>query len=237
MSALSLVMPIYCPPGGEDVVHRCLDSIEKNTDGVCRFDERIVVLNGLPFYDNWQMEGRLRDFATRLGIVREPLGFTKAFNIGLRRATGDVVQLNHDAVVPPGWLDTLVADQDRTGGVMCCDDQHLRIGPGIHKDRAWGACFYLPRAVIDKVGPWDENLNYRYSDQDYWIRCKKAGFDVSVTGNVVLEHVNSHAFKHQLRQDGIAEAVERERLEITRKHGAAGLEKWLRKQGQEAKRC
>lgn len=230
---LSLVMPIYVPPGGEDVVYRCLDSIEKNTNGVCRFDERIVVINSMSTDD---LRARIWCFTTenedRQRLWRwfpEPIGFTKAFNIGLQMATGDVVQLNHDAIVPPGWLDQLVIDADRINGVVCCSDQHLRLPPGIHKDRGWGACFYLPRRVLDAVGPWDaEAFNYRYCDQDYWIRCKKAGFDVAVTGNVVLDHVNSHAFKHQLRQNGIAQAVAEEKREMIRRHGASDLASWLK---------
>lgn len=223
---LSLVMPVYVPPGGEAVVERCLNSVLANTDGISRFDERVVVVNGeCPA----PLRYGLNAFASNLIWFPEPLGFTKAFNEGLKIATGDVIQLNSDTVVPKGWLDTLVRDSDIAGGVMCCDDNKRKMGPGIHKDRAWGACFYLPRKVIDKVGLWDETLNYRYSDQDYWIRCRKAGFDVSVTGNVQVEHVNSHAISHQMKDPAIVAAVQEERAEMHRRYGRAYFEKWLRR--------
>jgi hypothetical protein len=225
-------MPIYVPPGGEAVVHRCLDSLEADADGLCKFGERVVVANGFnPIEFRCRLADRLVSFFTQSHASVKPLGFTKAFNIGLYLVQGDVVQLNSDTVVPKGWLDTLVRDADMAGGVMCCDDNHLNIGPGIHKDRAWGACFYLPRRVIDKVGLWDETLNWRYSDQDYWIRCHQAGFKVGVTGNVKIEHVNSHAFKHQMRDPAISEAVNEERREMISRYGEASFERWVKKSG------
>ena len=48
----------------------------------------------------------------RVRLIRNPrnLGFAASVNIGLRAAAGhDVVLLNSDTMVPPGWLDELCA--------------------------------------------------------------------------------------------------------------------------------
>lgn len=50
-------------------------------------------------------------------------------------------------------------------------------------------CLYIPRMVLDAVGPLDEGFpGYGYEDTDYCLRARRAGFSCGVSGRVVIEH-------------------------------------------------
>ncbi len=50
------------------------------------------------------------------------------------------------------------------------------------------ACVYIKRAVIDAIGPLDEDYFSYYEDTDYCLKAKKAGFRVFCCGSVTVKH-------------------------------------------------
>lgn len=60
---------------------------------------------------------------------------------------------------------------------------------GVHDvDYAIAACWLMPRAVVDRVGPLDEAIFYAPEDVDYCIRVWAAGFRVLYDGDAVAIH-------------------------------------------------
>jgi GT2 family glycosyltransferase len=51
-----------------------------------------------------------------------------------------------------------------------------------------GACMYLRRDVIDRVGGLDERYFSYYEDTDYCLRAREAGYRIVVDGHVTLTH-------------------------------------------------
>lgn len=104
----SIVLPTYnhC----EDLLKPCLESITKYTD---KETEVIVVANGCT--DNTlEYLHSLTDINLRVIWVDEPLGYTKATNLGIKQAQGEyIVLLNNDTVLLPQpvnyWLELLNA--------------------------------------------------------------------------------------------------------------------------------
>lgn len=118
---VTVIVPIYNAP---DSLHRCLDSLVRNTppevhllliDDASADPAVQVVLDPYLGFPN-------------LELVRndENLGFTRTVNRGLRRALeGDVVLLNADTVVTPGWIRRLrvaAAESPLVGTVTAMSD-------------------------------------------------------------------------------------------------------------------
>ena len=110
---VSIVIPVH---GKADLTRRCLASVA--ADGSTIPYEVVVVDDDSPDDTAAMLEkvGNVR-------VVRNAvnLGFTRACNAGIARASGEyLVLLNNDTEVAPGWLEALVAtaDSDPCVGVV-----------------------------------------------------------------------------------------------------------------------
>ena len=81
----------------------------------------------------------------------------------------------------------------------------------------------MDRATFTRVGYLDELINYRFHDQDYSIRVKKAGLPVRRTGKVVVQHENSATYKKMNRNEDPAEAEI-----MMERHGAKTFGDWIK---------
>jgi len=78
-------------------------------------------------------------------------------------------------------------------------DHRFRFKPGNYPPAAilqpalavTGACMYIRRGLIDKIGLFDENYAMAYEDVDYCLRCWQAERPVLYAGSAVLEHGES----------------------------------------------
>jgi glycosyltransferase involved in cell wall biosynthesis/GT2 family glycosyltransferase len=173
----------------------------------------------LVLVDNGSRDGTLAFFhevRDRLGpdvvqVIKndENRGYAIAANQAIRATRGrDIVLLNNDARVRPGWLDALletsrsqadvgmvtakVLNEDLTvqsaGGILHSPDGSFTI-PGQGEDRlaptvtgrrevenAGGPCLLLTRALIEKVGAFDEAYSPAYfEDSDLCLRAREKG--------------------------------------------------------------
>ena len=101
--SVDVVIPVY---GGYDLTLACLASV---LDGLPDWARVVVVDARAP---DPRLSSKLVELAqsTSIRLIRQPVngGFPKAANAGMRHdLTRDVVLLNSDTLVPPGWLPTL----------------------------------------------------------------------------------------------------------------------------------
>lgn len=61
----------------------------------------------------------------------------------------------------------------------------------IPSDFATGCCMYIPRAVIESIGYFDEKYFLYYEDVDYSVRARRAGFSVWYDPSVHMWHKNA----------------------------------------------
>src|ERR1044071_10297781 len=103
MTRVSLVIPLY---NQVEYTRRCVESLARCTEQPY---ELILV-------DNGSTDGTGEFLASvKATVIRNAvnLGCAKAWNQGVRAATGDVIGiLNNDIVVTPGWLGRLPAFMD-----------------------------------------------------------------------------------------------------------------------------
>jgi O-antigen biosynthesis protein len=100
--AVSVVMVTY---GGWDLTRRTLESVATHTETPAE----VVIVDNPAGED---VAGRLRDEVHGAEVVLNDrnVGFGPAANLGVERARGTYVAfLNTDALVRPGWVETLVA--------------------------------------------------------------------------------------------------------------------------------
>jgi GT2 family glycosyltransferase len=103
---VDVIVPVY---NAHDAVARCLQSALANTTGP---EVRLVLADDAS--PDPRIPPLLASFAARdprVVVVRRPhnLGFVRNCNQAMREAPGDVVLLNSDTEVPPGWLERLRA--------------------------------------------------------------------------------------------------------------------------------
>src|SRR5262249_46736689 len=133
------------------------------------------------------------------------LGFAAANNQGLAIATGtNLVLLNNDTIVPPGWLDRLIRHLDdpavglvgpvtnRTGNEAQIETSYRTFGEFLQlaADRARSHagdrsdipmltmfCLALRREAFERLGPLDERYEVgMFEDDDFSLRARAAGF-------------------------------------------------------------
>jgi len=99
---VDIVVPIFNAP---DSLRRCLDALERNTDTPAH----LVLIDDAS--TDPEIESILGRYADRpnVEVIRNAtnLGFTKSVNRGLQATQNDVIILNSDVEVVPGWLDRM----------------------------------------------------------------------------------------------------------------------------------
>lgn len=181
----SIVIPTYnhC----DDLLKPCIDSIVKYTD--MTNVEVIIVANGCT--DNTrEYVDSLPEDTFRIIWSDQPLGYTKATNLGIKIAQGEyVVLLNNDTLILESpqnfWLQLLeqpFVEKKTTGltGPLQLFDRYANSNVLIF------FCVMIKREVFEKIGLLDEIFTPGGGeDIDFTVRANQAGYDaVCVTESV-----------------------------------------------------
>jgi GT2 family glycosyltransferase len=194
----------------------CLTSIIENTEYPNY--ELIVVDNGSTDGTVEELQRLARDIPqVRVVLNDHNAGFGPANNQGLAAATGDIfVLLNNDTVVPRGWLTRLARHLDNPalgllgpGTNRTCNEAQIDVEYqtyGEYQTVARGLterhegerhpirmpmmfCLAFRRDTYDRLGPIDERYEVgMFEDEDYALRAKAAGLEVSWTPEVYIHH-------------------------------------------------
>ncbi|MEN9799820.1 MAG: hypothetical protein RL653_3517 [Pseudomonadota bacterium] len=151
------------------------------------------------------------------------LGFVRTANRGLSLSRGDVVLLNSDTRVTPGWLDELAAVaglSERVAAVvplsnnatLCavpefCGDarpeevpvEALRLQeaePRVTElPTGVGFCLYLARRALELLGPLDPAYGRGYHEENDWCaRARGRGLSILRANRALVYHVGSVSF-------------------------------------------
>jgi GT2 family glycosyltransferase len=208
--------------GGLPFTRLCLESVLAHTGG--RDFELIVVDNGsddgTPDYLA-KLAGR--DARVRILLNGRNLGFAPACNLGLGIAGGEnLVLLNNDTMVPPGWLGGLLPHLENPGvGLVGPVTNRIGNEAEVPTDyRTWGEfldlagrraeehrgewlevrtpamfCLAMRRQTYLRLGPLDERYEVGLlEDDDYSDRARQAGYQLRCVEDVLVHHFGEASF-------------------------------------------
>jgi GT2 family glycosyltransferase len=133
---------IVCVHNALEDTRRCLESVQANTSQPYRL---MVVDDGSSADTQAYLRRHASQYAALLSRNEQALGYTRAANQGLRLASDApyVVLLNSDTIVPPGWLDRLLAcaESDTAIGMVgpFSNTASWQSIPEIERDGDWAA--------------------------------------------------------------------------------------------------
>ena len=194
--------------------------------------ESILAHTTTPFelvcVDNGSTDGTADYFQTLAGARvianADNRGFPAAANQGIRAARGEqILLLNNDTIVTPGWLDRMLSafDQDPQIGLVgpcsnyCSGPQEIAVPyekvdqiipfaqdwarvnarQVFDLDRLVGFCLLFRREVIDRIGFLDERFGIgNFEDDDFCRRAIAAGFRTVVAADTFVHHFGSRTF-------------------------------------------
>lgn len=210
-------------------LERCLGSITKNTHQ----DYELIVVDNHSTDDSGSFLSTIRN--ARLKVIQNPtnLGFAKACNQGLEIASGKIlVTMNPDLIVPPNWLSRLVFHLTSNPKTLVVGPKSMGIGgkqwagplafssrltaadrkfSGVYHRESMRAKFLIgclllfDRRLIEKIGYFDENLPLGADDFDLSLRARKAGYDLRIACDLLVEHTVHASFQR-------SDPIENERL-------------------------
>ncbi|MFM9635996.1 glycosyltransferase family 2 protein [Streptomyces turgidiscabies] len=176
----------------------CVDSIAPQVDTVFILDNQSAPPIAT---DRWPVKlGTGWVVAKR--VEMDPPNISRLWNIGIRAADHDaycrsvrewdVVVLNSDVVVSPGWVDALSAAMRATAAVLAYPDQsggqqqilHTRAEPVDLAKRITGYAFMLRGESELRL---DDSMAWWYSDDDLDWRARQQGGALLVPG-LAVEH-------------------------------------------------
>ncbi len=194
-----------------DLFCRAVDSLKPDHNNY----ELIVVENGSD-------EIRLTEGGTRVH-TEKPLGYAEAVNLGLKVSSGDrIMILNSDAEVQNhDWQHTL----DRL--FDSCYDIGLAIpllknkGEPRFSEQMVGACWCLKKRVYEEVGDLSTEYGLGYfEDTDYFMRVKKAGFQIKPCSEVKVKHEGRSTYEEVFDESELKENFEENFNKFSENYGS-----------------
>lgn len=173
------------------------DKYEKAYTSIGPFVHEVIVI------ENGSKELKQSD---TIAWFKEPIGYAKAVNVGLAKATGDfVLILNSDAVIDTwDWVSRLTMRflSDEKIGVII---PYLKNdGEPNHTAQIVGPCWALRREVLDKVGHLSVEYGAGYfDDNDYFMMTQVASYKVVSEEGVKVTHAGQSTFKVLYTEDEI----------------------------------
>ena len=202
----------------------CLDSIRMHTE---KESYEIIVV------DNNSTDGT-RDWLSvqpdiKLLLNDKNEGFPRGCNMGIALASpgSDILLLNNDTIVTPGWLANLqkcLYSDEKTGaaGAVCNHNENLQgvdfyydslekmeelaQANNISDSSRWeekifliGFCILIKREVLDKIGQLDETYSPGYvEDNDFSLRIISAGYRLMLCHDCFIHHYLGTGFRKDL---------------------------------------
>lgn len=205
---------------------QCIDTLRMNTESGTY---RLILV------DNGSDDGVGEYFDTIEGAVVVHAGANRGFaggvNLGLAEASGHVLLLNNDTLVPRGWLPRLCDALERddavgmvgpmsnyVSGLQLIPDLDFtaqdeidaygdrlyaeQCGQYVTTNRLVGFCMLIRDSAFSAVGLFDERFGIgNYEDDDYGLRVQHAGYELRIASDCFVFHFGSRTFAGMGIQD------------------------------------
>ena len=175
---VSIVIPTY---NNHKVLKDCIESLLGNTDFNGMDDKEVIICaNGC--VDETKQYLTTLPLFVRIAWDDKPVGFVRAINNGLHKATGEyIVLLNDDVIIlNESWLPLLLDpfNNNPKCGIAGPAKWFYQIGDTIYPQIAFW-CGMFKRSLLNKVGYLDDIFNPgNGEDIDFCVKIHKLGLDI-----------------------------------------------------------
>lgn len=190
--------------GRTDELARFLDALAGQSDA----NVRVILVDQ---NEDARLDAVIAARPLQIERIRGPLGLSRARNAGLTLLSADLVAFpDDDCVYPPGLLarvaERLDAEPALAGVTGRPEDAHGRTaaswkddGAILTDDNLWNRAIsftiFVRRDVVDKVGPFDEELGLGAGtpwssgeEIDYLVRAVRSGARIEYDPSLIVEH-------------------------------------------------
>jgi len=201
------VSVVVCTWNRATYLRRCLDSLIHQT----LQSKELIVVNG-PSTDKTSQV--IRDYPVTMVQQGDRKGLSEARNLGIARATGDVIAfIDDDAIADPRWIENIESgySNPKFGGVagtvigpnevisvpgLFLVDQYgdyrfiaPEAGAGREALRICNGCnMSFRKSVLQLVGGFDPFYRYYHDEADLCVRIQRAGFLIDFCPKAVVRH-------------------------------------------------
>lgn len=207
------------------VIKTCIDTLIANTTPPFE----IIIVDNYSCDGSIEYLQKLKKPNVRVIFNQSNLGFTKACNQGIISAEGELLAtMNPDVFVPDGWLERMTWHLRINPQTLIVGPKGIGIGgpqsPGLlcyssklaAADRKFAAvyrrqseatkfligCLILfDRRLIDRIGFFDEKMPLGADDFDLSLRVRKAGYQLRVARDLLVQHLVHVSFKRSNPSD------------------------------------
>ncbi|MCM8790562.1 MAG: glycosyltransferase family 2 protein [Candidatus Omnitrophica bacterium] len=213
-----------------EATKECIDSILKNTNTPFRF---VIIDNGSDLKTSSFLDALASVPHLDIKVLRNSanLGFVKAANQGLAASDSPYICLmNNDTIATSGWLEEMLSVLDSKEDIGIVNPSSNTSGQFPPKglviesfalslkslkgqvqelNVARGFCMLMKRAVLEKVGLFDEDYNIGYFEEtDFSKRAQEAGFTIVRAKASYVYHKEGISFKELDRRESLFKANE-----------------------------
>lgn len=184
----SVIIPCYfLDESYITMTEKCVQSLKDTTDDL----EIIIIDDGSPISPK-PIDGTKYFGRTING------GYTSAVNLGLYRATGDVLIIaNNDITFLPGWYEALMKPIEMgydISTIRTTDCDGWETEDKITDDDKFGSLFAMKREVYDLLGGFSKRFRGYFADLDYRRRALNAGLKIGKNHNGLVEHIGKKTY-------------------------------------------
>jgi len=153
-------------------------------------------------------------------------GFGHAVNLGIKLASHEwIAVIGNDITLQEGWLPKLQSVFNSIPGCGFLHPADQTDGEPPLEGECWWPMVLTKRSVLDNVGLLDEQLSWRYHDQDISIRAAMKGYRVIRTSEVRVQHLNGATW-NSMQEDKRKKHSDEEGEIILKRYGCSMYHQW-----------
>lgn len=221
MKKCDIIIPVW---NQREATRDCMNSIFENTAYPYRL---IIIDNGSDAETEGYLKGLRGGRASDIHLIRndENLGFVKAVNQGISASDAQYLCImNNDTIATCGWLNEMMDIMESRVEIGLLNPSSNTSGQFPSKDEpiddyartlnrfkgeiqelytCRGFCMLVRRAVIERIGLFDETYHFGYfDDTDYCRRAQGEGYRTARAKAAYVYHRENLSFK-ELKDDDI----------------------------------
>lgn len=202
---ISVIIPIYNT--SEELVEMTQDCIDSLTPELQDGDELLIIDDASPV---------AHDFGVRTITLPKNSGVAVAWNTGVTHAVNDIVLISNNDIQATHWRAPMLEALEKYAVVF---PLVYNENTGRETRHLAGEFFMTRRALIEKVGGFNEDFGSYFEDTDFFMRVMNVGGKLGVTAKAYVAHRSQATVKTSWSPERLEENFRRNQALYEHVHG------------------